>query len=101
MIESIFTKAQDMMYFNFEDVFWTGLVARQKLNMSLHNDVNFTYAYSRDDLAMKFPCLFREYVAIHKASPDVLLKSWQEFVNDDQCSLFARILSAVGLIRRW
>lgn len=101
MIESIFTKAQDMMYFNFEDVFWTGLVARQKLNMSMHNDVNFTYGFSPDDLAMKFPCLVREFVAIHKASPDVLLKAWQEYVNDDDCSLLSKILFAVGVIHRW
>lgn len=92
-----------MKYFPIEDIFWTGLVAGQKLKMKLHDDAAFEYQiFSPTDLILGYPCLLSEYSAMHKVSEESMIITWKKLKANDECSNVAKCISKLlKWMRSW
>lgn len=97
-VEAIFKEAQQMNFFSFEDIFWTGIVAGQKLKMKLHDDTKFEFTYFPEQYVYKFPCLLSDYVAVHKISRTEMIETWQK-LHSEKCSSLLKFISKMS--ERW
>lgn len=94
LVDTIFNEGLKMKYFPIEDIFWTGLVAGQKLNMRLYDDAAFEYQiFSPTDLILGYPCLLSEYSAMHKVSEESMIITWRKLKANDECSNVAKLIS--------
>jgi hypothetical protein len=97
-IDPIFQQANQMNSFKIEDVFYTGMIANEKLKLQLHQAKEFWF----ETLFFwnRFPCVISKFTAFHKTTSDMILKSWTAEVEDD-CSfvstLFVKYLSLIFL----
>lgn len=76
LVPILFEKALDVPLFHIEDIYTTGMLAKQANIVPEHHQL-----FSSAKFPLNDPCLFRKYITSHEFDPHEMRNVWQQFTN--------------------